>query len=630
MPVAVFSKPLLTFTILANLLMLAAPLHMMQVYDRVLISGSLSTLFYITLITAGALAMFGVCEALRNRLAQRLAAAYVVERAEPLFQACANCTDKTRANEMLRHFNTVKQFIGSKAYIGLYDLPFAPLFLMLLFAIHTQIGLITFAGAAVLVSIALLNKRVNDTNQRTSAGANSQSVNFASTIISRSEDIKAMGLMPSLVERWGHMTGASLNAQEQSTEISAKFHGASRAARQILQISIMAWGAFLVLGGDMSGGLIFAASMISGRALQPIEQVIGGWDNINRAVRSAEDIAGFLKQSGSTAAPLEQPAPKGSLRLEEVTATAGESILLENITFELKPGEFLGVVGPSGAGKSTLARIISGALPPESGRVLLDGCDRRNWPDGQWGDSVGYLGQDLQLFPASIAENIARMAVTPDEAGVVEAAQLTGVHDLINSLPDGYQSQIGDGQIRLSGGQIQRIALARAIYTQPALLVLDEPNAHLDQAGEERLIGILKRLKGEGVTIIAISQRGGINQLADRIMVLKDGRCAAMHVNEAHNPRPAAANTTGSASVRTPEVPATQPRPQAPVQRQMPPVPAVDQNTSAETAKAFAEQRQAKPIKPTGSIDRESRPVPGTRKYASPDIVSEQRERGAA
>lgn len=658
MPVLSLSKPLFVFSVVANLLLLAAPLHMMQVYDRVLVSGSLSTLLYVTLIAAVALALFGICEALRSRLAQRLAAAYVVDRAEPLFVACANSPDKSHANDMLRQFNTAKQFIASKAHIGLYDLPFAPVFLLLLFAIHVQIGLLTFVGATILVGIALTNRNVNDDNQKASATANSRSVNFGSSIIARAEDIKAMGLMPALMERWGRMTGTALDAQERASANSARFHGASRATRQILQILIMAWGAFLVLGGDMSGGLIFAASMISGRALQPIEQVIAGWDSISRATAAAKDVESFLEKSATSEHKIAQPQPEGALRLEGIGIEAGGKPLLEDISLELRPGEFLGIVGPSGAGKSTLARIMAGAALPGTGRVLLDGCDRQNWPDGQWGKSVGYMSQDLQLFPASIAENIARMAVDPDEAAVVEAAQLTGVHDLINSLPDGYQSQVGDGQIRLSGGQVQRIALARAIYTQPALLVLDEPNAHLDQAGEERLVGILKRLKSEGATIVAISQRGAINTLADRVLVLKEGRCSAVHVNEETNPRPAAASRTGTMSARPLKVTmqeagttADKSRSKAPKVAASSPASGVASAAANVSGLATAPDAASenRPDQTPVPVSGNARPLPqahretpapaasqeyqrpfGARKYASPDPHPDGTERGAA
>lgn len=529
MPAMGFSASLMIFSVLANILMLALPLHMMQVYDRVLVSGSMSTLLYITLIAAFALALFGMCEAIRSRLAQRLSAAYVVARAEGLFSAsCRSSVSKAQANQMLRHFNTVKMFLASKAYTSLYDLPFTPVFLLLLLFVHYQIGLITMAGAALLAGVSVLNRKLNDKDQQEASTTNSDATNFASGIVARGEDIRAMGLMPALIERWGHMTGASLNAHERANARNAFFHGVSRSTRQILQISIMAWGAFLVLQGDMSGGLIFAASLISGRALQPIEQLIGGWENLNRARAASADLEDFLAEADQRTEAVTQPAPAGRLELDGVCFDIGEVRILDNISIRLRPGEFLGVVGPSGAGKSTLARIIAGAMAPSTGSVALDGCGQVNWPETQWGDCVGYVGQDLHLFPGSIAENIARMSADPDETRVVEAAKAAGVHDLINRLPDGYMTRIGDGALRLSGGQTQRIALARAIYTCPKLLVLDEPNAHLDAAGEEQLFAALKQLKDDGVTIISISQRGRLNELADRLVLLKEGTCSEL------------------------------------------------------------------------------------------------------
>lgn len=520
------SAPLAVFSVLSNILMLAVPIHMMQVYDRVLVSGSTSTLLYITLITAFLLVLFGMSEAIRSRLAQRLSAAYVVERAEKLFNAsCEGKTGKAQANQMLRNFNTVKMFIASKAHTSLYDLPFTPVFLVLLLLVHYQIGLITVAGALLLAGVSILNRSVNDADEQEASASNSEAINFASGIVARGEDIRAMGLMPALVERWGHMTGASLKAHERANARNSLFHGVSRATRQILQISIMAWGAFLVLEGDMSGGLIFAASLISGRALQPIEQLIGGWETLNRARAASSELEAFLAAAGQRADAVAQPSPSGRLELDHVSFEIAGVTILDDASIQLKAGEFLGIIGPSGAGKSTLARIIAGAVEPSSGSVILDGCSSDNWPERQWGESVGYVGQDLHLFTGTIAENIARMSVVPDEGRVVNVARVTGVHDLINSFPDGYMTKIGEGGIRLSGGQTQRIALARAIYTHPALLVLDEPNAHLDTVGEEQLYAILKQLKAEGVTIITVSQRGRLNELADRMVLLKDGKC---------------------------------------------------------------------------------------------------------
>jgi len=524
--------PIVVFSVFANVLMLVAPLHMMQVYDRVLSSGSQQTLFYITLIAAVALVLFGVCEAIRTRLAQRMSTQYVIDRADPLFaSATASGVSTNTSHDMLRNHNTVRQFIASRAFISLFDLPFAPVFLLLLFLLHFQIGLITLIGASALIIIALINKKSVAKDQEQASVTNSNAVNFASAVISRGEDIKAMGLLPQLMERWGTMTGASLNAQDASTSTSAIFLGISRSTRHILQVLIMAWGAFLVLNGDLSGGMIFAASMISGRALQPIEQFIGGWENLNRAKTSHEAIENFVQTSSDVLTPVTQPAPNGHLRLNDVSLEINGAKILDKISLNLPAGEFLGVVGPSGAGKSTLIRLIAGAVQPTSGEITLDNCEQKNWPVSQWGQYVGYVAQDVLLFPATIAENIARMAVHPQDNRVISAAKAAGVHDLINSLQDGYMTNIGEGGFRLSGGQLQRISLARALYSSPRLLVLDEPNAHLDQAGEAALLNTINILRRNKVTIIAVTQHGKLLDNADRIITLKNGVQTGLHVN---------------------------------------------------------------------------------------------------
>ena len=522
-------KPLIVFSVITNVLMLAAPLHMMQVYDRVLSSGSKETLLYITLIAGFFLALYGVCEAIRSKLAQRISAQYAVMKAEPLFQGITSgSVPVEKSNEIIRNFNTTRMFISSRTMIGFFDLPFSPLFLVLLYLLHFQIGLITTVGAALLVTVAWFNKTLTAEDQKTSTAANSKAIGFATAVTSRSEDILAMGLLPSLVQRWGDIMRDSLNAQDIAVGKSATFFGISKGIRQILQISIMAWGAWLVLNGDMSGGLIFAASMISGKALQPIEQVIGGWDSINRARTAHAEIEKVLKNAQKNVEKIEQPTPIGNLNLHDVSlAVKGlkkEHTILSNINFQAKPGTISAVVGPSGSGKSTFARIIAGAVKPTQGEVMLDGCLQTNWPVEQWGENVGYVGQELLLFPGTIAENIARMSISPDEKQIITAASLAGAHDLINSFTEGYMTQLGDGALRLSGGQKQRIALARALYTLPKLLVLDEPNAHLDKEGEEILMGSMKQLRDLGTTIIIITQRQEILKIADNVMMIKNGR----------------------------------------------------------------------------------------------------------
>jgi ATP-binding cassette subfamily C protein len=537
------SKPLMIFSMFANMLMLAVPLHMLQVYDRVLSSGSKETLLYITLIAAVALVLFGICEATRSRLAQRQAASFTVDNAEALFGLVANngYQSGNMSNELIRHFNTARSFLASKSHISLYDLPFAPFFLVLLFLVHWQIGLLTLFGAAFLVIVAVLNKQFGQEAEARSNDANSQTINFATTVVTRAEEIRAMGLAPNLMERWKKLVGNGLQTQEEASRRSAGFHGISRTTRQLLQVVIMAWGAWLVLNNDMSGGLIFAASMISSRALQPIEQIIGGWDSLNRARQAFESLDEHLEAQKEADAPIQQPAPIGHLNLSDVSYASETSSILESVSFSVKPGDLVSIVGPSGAGKSTLVRLITGAIRPTGGKIELDGCDLRNWPSEQLGRYVGYVAQDVMLFPGSIAENIARMALAPIEQQVIGAAKMAGVHDLINAMPDGYQTLVHSGEFRLSGGQLQRIALARALYSSPRLLVLDEPNAHLDPAGEANLFEVLKRLKSNGVTIILVTQRGALQNLATRTVRIQNGRNASEAGSGTPAFRPAAA-----------------------------------------------------------------------------------------
>ena len=292
----------------------------------------------------------------------------------------------------------------------------------------------------------------------------------------------------------------------------------------------------------MSGGLIFAASIISGKVLQPIEQVIGNWDGISRARQDYLDLQTFADEQPLKADPMTQPTPNGLLQARNIsyaiTYDQGEHVLLSDLSLTVGPGEVCAIVGHSGAGKSTLARILAGALVPTEGVLVLDGCAHANWPADQWGHYVGYVAQDIMLFPATLAENIARMAVAPDDQKVLRAAQAAGVHQLINSFPDGYQTKLGAGGVRLSGGQKQRIALARALYTDPKVLVLDEPNAHLDAAGEAALISVLNRLRDKGTAIVLISQRPALVQMADKVMTLDQGKSAGIRKQKRTQPLP--------------------------------------------------------------------------------------------
>ncbi|WP_256366945.1 type I secretion system permease/ATPase [Lentilitoribacter sp. Alg239-R112] len=546
-------RPLLVFSIFSNLLMLAAPLHMLQIYDRVLSSGSAETLIYISLIAAVALTLFGICEMIRARIAQRLSTQFTVKHADALFAGMTGgAVPVEKSNEIMRSFNTVRTFLASRSLISLYDVPFSPFFLLLLYLLNFQVGLLTTIGAGVLIAVAWLNKKLTKDSQKKASQTGTEAIAFASAIASRSEDIRAMGLLPALVDRWGNMMGAAINAEDASVKQSSFFMALSKSTRQILQITIMAWGAWLVLNGDMSGGMIFAASMISGKVLQPIEQMIGSWDGINRAQSAYTDLEKVLYGQENKIEKITQPDPSGHLTISNVSLTLDgqdKSLdILKDINFKVSPGELLAIIGPSGSGKSTLARIIAGAASPSTGEVMLDGCVQKNWPTEQWGRWVGYVGQEILLFPGTVAENISRMSSDENEAQIIKAAQLAGAHNLINSFPDGYMTKIGGDGVRLSGGQKQRIALARALYSSPKLLILDEPNAHLDQEGENILMKSLNRLKKSGVAIIIVTQRRSILKTANRIMMIKEGRQVPLNANS-ERPKP---KTTANAGEPAP------------------------------------------------------------------------------
>lgn len=517
------------FTVAVNLLMIVPPLHMLQVYDRVLTSNSLETLIYITLIAVAALVLYGVAETVRGKLAHRASAQYTIALSDPIFSKLSrNKNAAGGATQVLRDFNSVRSFISSRALMGLFDLPFAPFFIFLMFLLHWSLGVLTLIGLVALLAVALLNKTLTASNSAASKKLDMEALTFAQTVFMRAEDIRAMGLLPAIMTRWGNRMADALQAGDVAANQTATFYGISKSVRKIVQIVIMAWAAYLAIRGDISAGVIFASSMLTARALTPIEQVIGSWDRITHARMAHDNLKQFLADGETPADTVRLPDPTGQISVQGLVynPSAGSSArpILDEISFELEAGKILAIIGPSGAGKSTLARALVGAITPDSGQVMLDGAQRSQWPEHQWGESVGYVSQEVTLFPASLAENIARLEVQPDSEKVVAAAQAAGVHEMITALPDGYSTEIGPGKLILSGGQKQRLALARALYSDPKVLVLDEPNAHLDAHGETALMAAMQRAREAGRTIIVVTQRRSVLKIADWVMTIRDGR----------------------------------------------------------------------------------------------------------
>lgn len=519
------------FSAAANLLLLVVPIYLLQIYDRVLASGSMNTLVYISLIALGALAVLGVLEVVRSYYASRVAARIDAAIGADVF---LSAMEGPRAGlgdvQPLRDLAAVRGFVSSRALFFLFDLPFAPLFIALLWFVHPLLFVITVAGAVLMVLIALLNQIATSRSGRQSGEALMATTNAAQSFARNFETVRALGMASNVVELWGSRFAESLAAADRVNAVNAFWGGVSRTVRMVLQIAILGVGAWLVLAGSMTAGMIFAASIISGRALQPLDQIIGGWRQIVEAARAWRRVKGLprVRQPVRSAA-LSLPAPKGALHLDDVVymppgADPGSPPLIKRVAFKVEPGEAVAVVGPSQAGKSTLARLIVGAIRPLSGAVRVDGADIANWDQDELGRHLGYLPQEVELFPGTIAQNICRFAPEADDAAIVAAAQRAQVHELILRQKAGYATEIGPTGVRLSGGERQRIGLARAFYGDPRLVVLDEPNAHLDMQGEQALEQAIAEARQRGTTVLIITHRPAIASKCDRMLLLRDGQ----------------------------------------------------------------------------------------------------------
>ncbi|MFN3764432.1 MAG: type I secretion system permease/ATPase [Aliihoeflea sp.] len=515
------------FTFIANMLLLVQPIYMLQVYDRVLTAASLETLLYVSLLAGVALILLGIVDAIRNILAGRIAAKLAVAAGGEVLQASMKGPRATLGDvQPLRDLAAVRNFIAGRAIFAYLDLPFAPIFIGILYFIHPQLFWLTVAGAAVLIVLAV----TNDWWTRSStakAGERSMAASLAAqSFVRNSETLNAMGMVGNVTEAWGKEEAASLQSLERANLTNAIVSGISRALRMALQLAILGYGGYLVLQQEMTAGMIFASAIISGRGLQPIDQVIGGWRNLTDTLRADKRLRAALGSVNRSEA-MSLPAPAGRIDLENVVVfppnnPTGDP-LLKRVTASIPAGSFCVVLGPSGAGKTTLMRAAIGAIEPRSGVVRIDGADIRSRDLESLGRHVGYLAQNVDLLPGTVAQNIARFDAAADPAEIVNAAELAQVHQLILTLPSGYDTRIGPGGAELSGGQKQRIGLARAMFGKPSLLFLDEPNASLDLEGERALERALAAASKSGTTLLIVTQRPAIVDHADLIMIMREG-----------------------------------------------------------------------------------------------------------
>ncbi len=520
----------MVLTCATNLLILAIPIYLFQISDRVLTSRSLDTLVMLTVVIAGAVLLQAILDAVRRFILMRTAVEVAAQLGAPILSAAAHASlhGNGREYQTLGDLGQLRGFLVSGTLISFLDVPFAPLFIVAIFLVHPHLGMIVIATALLLLVIAIINQKITAKPFAEANMAQSKANLHLDSMSRNSQIINALAMVPEAVTIWGKDTAASLKAQVRAQDRNIITAAMSRGVRLLTQIGMLGWGAFLAINEEITGGMVIAASIIAGRALAPIEGAIEGWNGFLLSRAAYGRIKALLTQTSVKYERLQLPKPQGRLDVERLlfVPPGTKQVILNGLSFSLKPGETLAVIGNSGAGKTTLGKMLVGSILPTSGNVRLDLMDLRNWDPRQFGESIGYLPQDVQLFPGSIKENIARMKPEATDEQIHRAALLADVHAMIANLPHGYETRVAADGSPLSGGQKQRIALARAFFGDPRLLVLDEPNSNLDTQGDQALARAIQAAKKAGISVVVITQKPSLLSIVDKIMLLADGNIA--------------------------------------------------------------------------------------------------------
>jgi len=520
----------MVFTLATNVLILAIPVYLFQISDRVLTSRSVDTLIMLTAVIVGAVVLQSILDAVRRFILMRTAVEVAVQLGAPILSAAARAAldSNGREYQTLGDLQQVRGFLVSGTLLSFLDIPFTPLFILAIYLVHPDLGLIVMVTALVLFVIAMINQRMTARLFGTANMHQSKANLHLDSMSRNSQIINALAMIPEAVSIWGRDTAASLKAQVSAQDRNIISASVSRGARLLTQIGLLGWGAYLSIQGEITGGMVIAASIIAGRALAPVEGAIEGWNSFLLSRGAYGRIAALLKASPLNQQRLILPNPEGRLDVERLlyVPRGTKRVVLNGISFALAPGESLAVIGNSGAGKTTLGKMLVGSILPTSGSVRLDLMDLRNWDQRQLGENLGYLPQDVQLFPGTIKANIARMRAEADDASVHQAAVLADVHEMIASFPEGYETIVASDGAPLSGGQKQRIALARAFFGNPRIVVLDEPNSNLDTAGDQALGRAMTHAKENGMTVVVVTQKPSLLSSVDKIMLMADGAIA--------------------------------------------------------------------------------------------------------
>lgn len=526
------------FSALLNLLFLVPMLYMLQIYDRVIPTRGNVTLFFLTLVLLFGLVSLSLLDFVRSRLLVRASIRLDRELAGVLLDTSLARRDRTFdavARQAMREFDTLRQALTGPAIVALCDAPWSPIYVLVCLVIHPLIGLLVFGGGVLLGFVAWRNQQATGQPLQQASEAAARAYASQEQVLAGAENVRALGMRQAMVRR--HLAERnSMIAQQTGASFAASgFVTTSKFLRLSLQSLALGLGAWLAIGNSISAGAVFAASFMAGRALQPIEQLLSSWRSIAQARRAYEKINELLGTREAEIALTQLPPPEGRIDVEQISVAnaTGDGAILANISLQILPGEVVAVVGPSGAGKSTLLRMLAGAGRPDRGIIRVDHANVLDWDPERLAGYIGFLPQDVSLFAGTVKENISRFqdGSGPDQndidAKAITAARACFAHEMILALPNGYDSMLGWGGRGLSAGQAQRIGLARALYGEPPIILLDEPNAHLDAAGEGQLIETLVALKARKAAVLVVAHRMGVLSAVDKILVLRDGRIEA-------------------------------------------------------------------------------------------------------